>query len=224
MLAVPAARLFIREKNATISRGMREGQIHVSDILSLDSNCMLDKSRCALRHFTPCPTPYSAGVNIISSGNCYVFPPFVFLFATLRFLTKSTLTCLLILPLSDVTPYWFQKMIQFVKDAFHLGKKVSESLWVIRVAPDKDGQVIGPLWGKLTLTKLTATSKNNHFVCVGDSIIRFLLSESRLHNPLAHIFFISGRLISETINHLFRLENNIFQRVLLVHTGVYNLS
>ncbi|WAR10441.1 hypothetical protein MAR_035517 [Mya arenaria] len=115
-------------------------------------------------------------------------------------------------------------MIPFVKDAFLLGQKVTESLWVIRVAPDKGGQVIGPSWGKSTLTRLTATSKNSHFVCVGDSIIRFLLSESILNNPLAHIFFISGGLISKTINNLFRLVNNISQRVLLVHTGVNNLS
>ncbi|WAQ95783.1 hypothetical protein MAR_028473 [Mya arenaria] len=171
--------------------------------MSLDSNYMLDKSGCALRHFTPCPTSHSAGFNTIcaqvisSSENCYVFPSFVFVFPTSIFLIESMLMCSLILPLSDVTPYWFQEMISFVKDAFLWVK--SESLWVIRVDPDKGGQVIGTSWGKLTLTRLTATSKNSHSVCMGDSIIRFLLSESRLNNPLAHIFFISGGLISETV-------------------------
>ncbi|WAR20768.1 hypothetical protein MAR_014742 [Mya arenaria] len=132
----------------------------------------------------------------------------------LIFLIESKLRCSVVLPLSDVTPYWFPEKISFVKDAFLLGNKaitgiiqipsksgfvpdllgLSKGLWVIRVAPDKGGEVIGPSLGKVALTSLTSTSKNSHFVCVRDFIIRFLLI------------------------------NKFPRRVLLVHTDFNNLS
>jgi hypothetical protein len=55
---------------------------HSVDLMSLDSNCMVSReSGKPLRHFTPYPTPMSAGINVFSQDitlekNPYVFPRF----------------------------------------------------------------------------------------------------------------------------------------------------
>ncbi|CAC5386658.1 unnamed protein product [Mytilus coruscus] len=59
--------------------------------MSLDSNVMRDTVDVPLRHFTPYPTPGSAGVNVFSqtlclSDNLYVFPPFALILPVLSFL------------------------------------------------------------------------------------------------------------------------------------------
>ena len=55
------------------------------DLMALDSNAQCDRQRSLLPHFTPYPTPRSAGVNVFNQDltNCdgvtvnpYVFPPF----------------------------------------------------------------------------------------------------------------------------------------------------
>ncbi|WAR14863.1 hypothetical protein MAR_004968 [Mya arenaria] len=222
---------------------------HILDLMSLDSNCMRNKRGGTLRHFTPWPTHFSSGVNMFAqvitpSENCYVFPPFSLILTTLRFLIESKLTGSLVLPLSDVTPYWFPEILQFVPDAFVLGYKddtgilqvpsksgfvpdllgLVEDLWVIRVSSTRGGHDMGQSWGKMVLTGFSRNSRNNHFVCVGDSMIRFLLTESKLHCPMTHVFSISGGLIRQMIDHLFRLVNNFPPRVVFVHVGVNNLS
>lgn len=58
---------------------------HSVDLMSLDSNAMRDKHGVPLRHFTPYPTPLSAGVNVFvqkieTGANPYVFPPFGLIF------------------------------------------------------------------------------------------------------------------------------------------------
>ena len=50
------------------------------DMMSLDSNAQKDASGNLLKHFTPFPTPLSAGVNVFAQviqqeENAYVFPP-----------------------------------------------------------------------------------------------------------------------------------------------------
>ncbi|KAK3733637.1 hypothetical protein QZH41_003402 [Actinostola sp. cb2023] len=66
---------------------------HNLDLMSLDSNVMRDMDGGRLRHFTPFPTPDSAGVNVrnqdlsICDGavvNAYVFPPFGLILPLLR--------------------------------------------------------------------------------------------------------------------------------------------
>jgi hypothetical protein len=51
------------------------------DLMSVDSNTMKDYNGKILKHFTPYPTPLSAGVNLFSQTvdrreNCYVVPGF----------------------------------------------------------------------------------------------------------------------------------------------------
>lgn len=71
--------MLTREKFETIEK--RFGP-HSVDLMSLDSNCMISQvNGKPLRHFTPYPTPLSAGVNVFSQDitlekNPYVFPPF----------------------------------------------------------------------------------------------------------------------------------------------------
>ncbi|KAJ8319535.1 hypothetical protein KUTeg_002916 [Tegillarca granosa] len=58
---------------------------HTVDLMSLDSNVMCSSDNKPLPHFTPWPTPETAGVNVFSQdltkeSNPYVYPPFVLIF------------------------------------------------------------------------------------------------------------------------------------------------
>ena len=44
------------------------GDGHTCDMMALDSNAMLDCSGPPFPHFTPYPTPESAGVNVFCAG------------------------------------------------------------------------------------------------------------------------------------------------------------
>jgi hypothetical protein len=64
---------------------------HTVDLMSLDSNVMVDNDGRPLRHFTPFPSVGSSGVNVFSQDmslevNPYVFPPFNLIFPLLNFL------------------------------------------------------------------------------------------------------------------------------------------
>ena len=64
---------------------------HSFDLMSLDSNCQRDRSGNPLPHFTPWPTPGSAGVNVFANSlparqNVYIFPPFVLIGPLLRYI------------------------------------------------------------------------------------------------------------------------------------------
>ncbi|XP_062568476.1 uncharacterized protein LOC134230659 [Saccostrea cucullata] len=64
---------------------------HTVDLMSLDSNAMKTPEGVPLRHFTPSPSPFSAGVNvfaqdIIKEENPYVNPPFNIILPLLKFL------------------------------------------------------------------------------------------------------------------------------------------
>ena len=63
---------------------------HTVDLMAIDSNCMKDRTGNSLKHFTPYPTPESAGINVfaqtlVSDENYYVFPPFQMIFPLLSF-------------------------------------------------------------------------------------------------------------------------------------------
>ncbi|KAK3755702.1 hypothetical protein QZH41_008950 [Actinostola sp. cb2023] len=68
---------------------------HSVDLMALDTNAQQDLSGQPLPHFTPFPTPESAGVNLFAQSpqtapavwdNPYVFPPFNLVGPVLRFL------------------------------------------------------------------------------------------------------------------------------------------
>lgn len=64
---------------------------HTMNLMSLDSNEILDNDGRYLRHFTSFPSDSSSGVNVFSHDlklevNPYVFPPFNLIFPLLNFL------------------------------------------------------------------------------------------------------------------------------------------
>ena len=92
---------------------------HSCDLMSLDSNAMLSKDGAILRHFTPHPTPASAGVNVFAQdvekeNNPYVFPPLSMISPLLSLLEERKVPqCTLLVPLRLNTEVWWPKLIQF---------------------------------------------------------------------------------------------------------------
>lgn len=73
---------------------------HTLDLMALDSNVTRDRLGRPRKHFTPYPTPGSAGVNVFNHDlrecdgvmvNAYVFPPSALIFPLLRFFSLRML-------------------------------------------------------------------------------------------------------------------------------------
>ncbi|XP_069137272.1 uncharacterized protein [Argopecten irradians] len=67
---------------------------HLIDYMSLDSNVMVDQRGNNLRHYTPCPTVHTDGVNFFAqeiSGDTagYIFPPFCLISVALKYLVEQ---------------------------------------------------------------------------------------------------------------------------------------
>ena len=92
---------------------------HSFDLMSLDSNVMVDKKGVSLPHFTPWPLPQSSGVNIFCQtldhkANYYCFPPFCMVPAVLNFLLRdcsAPLRVTLIVPKLSPLPSWWPKLV-----------------------------------------------------------------------------------------------------------------
>lgn len=87
--------------------GEKEG--HTVDLMALDSNAMIGRDGQSLRHFTPWPTPNSAGVNlfaqtVLPGENCYVFPTIQLIPEVINFIREEGLTCTIVLPCLVPTP------------------------------------------------------------------------------------------------------------------------
>ncbi|VDI38058.1 Hypothetical predicted protein [Mytilus galloprovincialis] len=85
---------------------------HSVDLMSLDSNVMKSSTGVPLKHFTPWPTPCSAGVNLFSQNlrseqNPYVYPPFVLVFPVLSLLREQGISCTIIVPEMRPLPIWW---------------------------------------------------------------------------------------------------------------------
>ena len=117
---------------------------HFVDLMALDSNAMCSASGELLKHFTPFPTPLSAGVNLFAQdlsnvGNCYVFPPFNLCCATLCYLRERCVPfCTLVTPFFQELPVWWPMLEMFSTSRLCLGRK--GQLGVILV-PTKKGFV-----------------------------------------------------------------------------------
>ena len=85
---------------------------HTVDLMALDSNAMLGDDGKPLRHFTPCYTPDSSGVNMFAQNvtnefNPYVFPPFCLISPVLSFLVEQKpRCCTFIFPVLSTLPFW----------------------------------------------------------------------------------------------------------------------
>lgn len=101
---------------------------HTCDLMSLDSNAMVG-AEGPLKHFTPFPTPFSAGVNLFAQKveneiNPYVFPPFTLIPAVLGFLRERKLVrCTVVLPVDHLKPSWWPLLQPRVIQQLTLGEK-----------------------------------------------------------------------------------------------------
>ena len=118
---------------------------HTANLMAMDSNCMKDQNGSYLKHYTPFPTPFSAGVNVFAqdlSGdeNPYVFPPFQMIFPMLKFLKEQSVrTCTIIVPLIFPRPVWWPFLMHHCKQKVFLGKKGDKKVLKI---PTKKGFII----------------------------------------------------------------------------------
>lgn len=83
---------------------------HTIDLMSLDSNVHKGQDGSPLPHFTPWPTPDSAGVNFFAQSlsdteNAYIFPPLAVVGPALRLLLERKYSFTMVLP--DVFPHRF---------------------------------------------------------------------------------------------------------------------
>lgn len=99
------------------------------DLMSLDSNVMKDEFGKSLKHFTPYPKPFSAGVNVSShrlenEKNPYVFPPFGLIFPLLKFFNSTVVrVCTMAVPLSYPKPIWWPFLLSCRHNSLVLGRK-----------------------------------------------------------------------------------------------------
>ncbi|CAC5361180.1 unnamed protein product [Mytilus coruscus] len=179
---------------------------HTIDLMALDSNSMTDRNGGILKHFTPCFSPLSAGVNLFAqtvdtNENCYVFPPFALLLPVLSFIRENMLNCTVILRVDGVIAAWVPTYYEFIQDAFVVGNKgqrgvlkyptkkgyvqdgfgLPENLWAIRI---KGKPSVCINYGKLLFLNEPLVSNKFHLICVGDSMIRFLEWQKDFNNPM----------------------------------------
>ena len=218
---------------------------HTFDLMALDSNCMKDREGRNLPHFTPYPTPESAGVNMFSQDistkdNFYVFPPFNLTHAVLNFIVSSTATCSVVLKCGNVTPVWFPALQENISDALLIGLKgqrdclmfpsklgfvrdrkgLADNLWAIRLEP----HVGNMSYGKLMFSKHPNVGVSNKLLCIGDSIVRGIGIEKQLHNPLVLISSFGGATVGNIVKILPSLVQQHKPFIIFIHCGVNNLS
>ncbi|CAC5395697.1 unnamed protein product [Mytilus coruscus] len=175
----------------------------------LDSNSITDRNGGILKHFTPCFSPLSAGVNLFAqtvdtNENCYVFPPFALLLPVSSFIRENMLNCTVILRVDGVIAAWVPTYYEFIQDAFVIGNKgqrgvlkyptkkgyvqdgfgLPENLWAIRI---KGKPSVCINYGKLLFLNEPLVSNKFHLICVGDSMIRFLEWQKDFNNPMEYL-------------------------------------
>ena len=119
---------------------------HSVDLMALDSNVMGNAEGVPLRHFTPFPTPMSAGVNVFAQNvalesNSYVLPPFNLVFPLLRLLRDQQVErCTIVFPCFEVRPVWWPCLWTHVVEGFILARKGDSDAILY---PSKGGFVTG---------------------------------------------------------------------------------
>ena len=109
---------------------------HTCDLMALDSNCAVAEDGSLLRHFTPYPTPLSAGVNVFAQNvglehNPYVFPPLSMIPPLLAFLQESAVPrCTVLLPSKPQRDPWWPKVLQYSTEHIQVAYKGDQGvLW-----------------------------------------------------------------------------------------------
>ena len=101
----------------------------------VDSNCQKYRSGNPLPHFTPWPTPGSAGVNVFANSlparqNIYIFLPFVLIGPLLRYIFSQDFhdAFTLVVPDFHTRPFWWAPIQAMIVDRLLLGRKGSSSV------------------------------------------------------------------------------------------------
>lgn len=117
---------------------------HDVDLMALDSNARRSMDGQSLRHYTPYPTPNSAGVNVFAqdltgSENKYVFPPFGMITSLLSlFREQCVYNCTCVLPVMKPFPVWWPLLQVGVVSSINIGEHFQKG--VVHV-PTKHGFV-----------------------------------------------------------------------------------
>lgn len=121
---------------------------HAFDLCALDSNAVRDTEGNALPHFTPWPTPHSAGVNLFAQQipddlNLYSFPPIVLVGPILRLLMDLPHVSVTMV-VFDIHPrrYWWPLVQARSVDSLLLGRSGDISVLLF---PSTAGFVPRPL-------------------------------------------------------------------------------
>lgn len=124
---------------------------HTLDLMSLDSNAQRDLSGSPLRHFTPYPTPGSAGVDVFRQDlrscdgvmvNAYAFPPFALISPLLSFLRSQRAVTTLVVPSQSPLPSWWPTLIAMSIASLPLAEKGCQDALL---TPTKHGFKATPL-------------------------------------------------------------------------------
>ncbi|XP_019620334.1 PREDICTED: uncharacterized protein LOC109466909 [Branchiostoma belcheri] len=124
--------------------GGKEG--HSVDLMALDSNAQRDRSGTPLRHYTPYPTPQSAGVDMFRHNptlspegkreNAYVFPPINMTGAVIQFLLQYKATVTVVVPKLCPRPLWWPILAGAAKTSIKIAEAGSRSALLF---PSKQG-------------------------------------------------------------------------------------
>ncbi|KAI8512901.1 hypothetical protein Bbelb_095400 [Branchiostoma belcheri] len=110
---------------------------HTVDLMALDSNAQRDRSGAMLKHYTPYPTPESAGVDMFrfdpstsSQGgveNAYVFPPINMISAVVNFVTQHRANTTIVVPKLSPIPTWWPTLMNTATRAIKISEAGSKS-------------------------------------------------------------------------------------------------
>lgn len=116
---------------------------HSVNQMSLDSNSMISQvNRKPFRHFTPYPTPLSAGVKVFSQDitlekNPYVVPPFRLILPLIVYLKNQCVeACTMVIPKLVSIPVCWPLVSQYAMDRFVISKKGERGVLLF---PSKSG-------------------------------------------------------------------------------------
>ena len=104
---------------------------HTLHLMALDSSGQRGYDGSPLTHFTPFPTPQSAGVNLFAQNpmtwkrneNPYVFPPFNLIGPTLKFVLPTGISFSIVVPNLPFKPFWWPIVVSSASDQFVLCRK-----------------------------------------------------------------------------------------------------
>lgn len=127
---------------------------HSVDLMATDTNAMC-RDGVPLKHFTPHPTPHSAGTNLFAqdlsqAARPYCYPPICLIGPLLRYLRESGVECCtVVVPDMSPRPVWWPELWHLSQNTIVLGQRGQKG--VLHV-PTKQGYVrdaFGLRWGLL---------------------------------------------------------------------------